>query len=92
MSSRQLRDTTAVPCKSSFFNIKTVKWEITIYYITKANSVEHLEKLIVAQLVKKFPAFYGTRNSQGPATGFYPERDESSSHPSIYFSKIPSHL
>jgi hypothetical protein len=46
-----------------------------------------LEKLIVAQLIKKFPAFYGTRRfilpcSQEPATGTCPELHESSPHPS----------
>jgi len=38
-----------------------------------------LEKLIVTQLVKKFPAFYWTQTfitvSQEPATGPYPEPD-----------------
>jgi hypothetical protein len=43
-----------------------------------------LEKLTVAQLVKKFPAFYGTRrsvhSSQQPATRPYPEPDEFTPH------------
>jgi hypothetical protein len=39
-----------------------------------------LEKLIIAQLVKKFPAFLETRRlpcSEGPTTGRYPEPNES---------------
>jgi hypothetical protein len=38
------------------------------------------EKLIITQLDKKFPSFYGTSCSQQPATGPYPEPDESSPH------------
>jgi hypothetical protein len=54
---------------------------------TVTNSKEQvlLEKLILAQLVKKFPAFYGTQNFitvlQKPATGSYSEPDESNPHP-----------
>jgi len=43
----------------------------------------HLEKLTVTQLVKKFPAFYEPKvhyRVQQPATGHYPEPDESSPH------------
>jgi hypothetical protein len=47
---------------------------------------DHLKKVIVVQLAKKFPVFYRTRSfitvftSQQPATGPYSEPDESSSH------------
>jgi hypothetical protein len=44
-----------------------------------------LEKLIVTQLVKKFPTFYRTLKFitvfKEPATGPYPEPDEFSQHP-----------
>jgi len=50
------------------------------------------EKLIVAQLISKFPAFYGTRYSlpcsQQPAIASYPKPDESSPHFPPYFPKI----
>jgi hypothetical protein len=49
-----------------------------------------LEKLIVTQLVKKFPAFYGTSRflpcSQQPATGPYSKTDASSPHPILILS------
>jgi hypothetical protein len=41
----------------------------------------HFEKLIVAQLIKQFPAIYGTRMFVTVLTGTYPEPDESSLHP-----------
>jgi len=45
------------PCYCKYFSLKQLR--ITIY-ITPWNTVL-LEKLIVPQLVKNFPAFYGTR-------------------------------
>ena len=53
-----------------------------------------LEKLTGLQLVKKFPAFYGTRrfipHSQVPATCPYPEPAWSSPHPYILLPEDPS--
>jgi hypothetical protein len=52
-----------------------------------------LEKLTVIQPVKKSPAFMETEGSsprsQQPATGPYPEPDESSPHPPTLFSEDP---
>jgi hypothetical protein len=51
-----------------------------------ANSIDQslVEKLAVAQLVKKFPVFMDTEYllpcSQEPATGTYPEADKSIPH------------
>jgi hypothetical protein len=42
----------------------------------KTNSMELLEKLIVAQIVEKFLVFYGSGGSQEPATGPYQESNE----------------
>jgi len=43
-----------------------------------------LEELTVAQLVNKFPTFFGTRGSlpcsQEPGTGSYPKLDDSRPH------------
>jgi hypothetical protein len=51
-----------------------------------------IEKLIIAHLLKIFPAFYETRRfitySQDPATGPYLEPFESSAHPHIMFKII----
>jgi hypothetical protein len=51
-----------------------------------------LEKLTVLQLVKKFPAFYGTLSSINaltvPATCLYPEPAQSSPYPTFHFLKI----
>jgi hypothetical protein len=49
-----------------------------------------LENLIISQLVKEFPPFYGLHKdsllySQEPATAPYPESDESSPHIPILF-------
>jgi hypothetical protein len=48
-----------------------------------------LEELLVTQLVKKFPTFYGTKDSlpcsKGPTTGPYPEPDESNPNLPIIF-------
>ena len=53
-----------------------------------------LEKLTGSQLVKKFPALYGTRrfitDLQVPATIPYPESDQASPCPSIPFPEDPS--
>ena len=53
-----------------------------------------LEKLTGFQLVKKFPAFYGTRgslpNSQVPANCPYPEPARSSPYPHILLPEDPS--
>jgi len=53
-----------------------------------------LEKLTGSQLVKKFPAFYGTQGSlpqsQVPATCPYPEPDRSSPYPYIPLPEDPS--
>jgi hypothetical protein len=47
---------------------------------------------VVPQLVKKYPAFFGTRRflqfSQDPATCPYPERDEPSPSPPIPFHRL----
>jgi len=47
---------------------------------------------VVPQLVKKYPAFFGTRRflqiSQNPTTCLYPERDESSPSPPIPFLRL----
>jgi hypothetical protein len=40
-----------------------------------------LEKLTGLQLVRKFPAFYGTRNSQVHATCLYPKPAQSNTYP-----------
>jgi hypothetical protein len=52
-------------------------------------SGKSFEKLVVAQLVKKFHTFYGPKGSlpcsQEPATSIYPKPDESSQHPQIVF-------
>jgi hypothetical protein len=49
------------------------------------SSRDLLEKLTVAQLVMKFPAFYGTWRfiamSQVPDKGAHPKPDESNPHP-----------
>jgi hypothetical protein len=51
-----------------------------------------LEKLTVAYLDMKFPAFYGIRMFitvvQEPATGPHAEPDESIPHPPILFTRI----
>jgi hypothetical protein len=61
-------------------NLKLIPW-----------SRVFLEKLTVAQLVKKYLAFYGTRRFttvfQEPATGPYPEPDQSNPLPP-YFCEI----
>ena len=53
-----------------------------------------LEKLTIFQLVKKFPAFYGTRRfikaAQVPATCSYPEPARSSPCPHIPLPEDPS--
>jgi hypothetical protein len=46
-----------------------------------------LEKLIVDQLLKKLPSFYGTQKSIAMFTGPYPELDESTPHPHSVFPK-----
>jgi hypothetical protein len=52
-----------------------------------------LEKLVVTQLVKKFPAFYGTRRFipviTDPTTGPYPQPNESSPYFPILFAQDP---
>jgi hypothetical protein len=58
--------------------------------LTDSMKQSHLQKLIVVQLLKKFPAFYETRKfiiifSHKPATGHYPEPYDSSSHPHTLF-------
>jgi hypothetical protein len=77
------------------FNIQiSQEYKSVINELTLWSSVL-LEELTVTQLVKKFPAFYGTRRSitvftvaPSPSTVPNPERDESSyTHPP-YFSKI----
>jgi len=55
-----------------------------IYMYTTIMYETHSEKLIVTQLVKKHPAFYGTRRII-TATGPYPEPDASSQHPPTKF-------
>ena len=51
-----------------------------------------VEKLTSSQIVKKFPAFFGTRRFitalQVPATCPYPERHQSSPCPTSHFLKI----
>ena len=48
------------------------------YFLLTPWSRALLEKITSSQLVKKFPAFYGTRRLQIPATCSYPEPDQSS--------------
>jgi len=72
-----------------------VVWEFKImsYLLTPWSSV-HLEKLTGFQLVKKFPAFYGTRRFitafRSAATCPYPESARSSPYPHIPLSEDPS--
>jgi len=47
-------------------------------YLLTPRSRAFPEKIIGFQLIKKFPAFYGTRRLKIPATFSYPEPDQSS--------------
>ena len=62
---------------------------LLIYLLTYS-----IEKLTGSQLVKIFPAFYGTRkfitHSQVPATYPYLESDRSSPYPHIPLPEFPS--
>jgi hypothetical protein len=60
------------------------------------HGVVSLTKLTVLQLIKNVPVFHATRRlvtfSQGPATGPYPELDESTQYPRILFLSTTSIL
>jgi hypothetical protein len=58
------------------------------YLLTPWSSVI-LGNLTGFQLVKKFPAFYGARRSQVPATGLYPDPAQSSPYPHIPLTEEP---
>jgi hypothetical protein len=82
--------------KSQLIRISYVTYSLTylITYLLTPWSRVLLEKLTGSQLVKKFPAFYGTPSSlphsQMPATYPYPELYQSSPCPTSHFLK--SHL
>ena len=59
----------------------------TVTYLLTPWSTVLLEKLTGSQLVKKFPAFYGTRKFITVLTCPYPEPDLSSPCPHIPFPK-----
>jgi len=78
-------------CRSSFnqrWNTSLLTY-LLIYLLTYS-----IEKLTGSQLVKIFPAFYGTRkfitHSQVPATYPYLESDRSSPYPHIPLPEFPS--
>jgi len=56
-------------------------------YLLTPRSTDLLGKLTDSQLVKKFPALYGTRRLQLPATCLYPKPDQSSPRPHSTFSR-----
>jgi len=64
--------------------------ELLLFFYLNPWSRVLLEKLIVAQLVKKFPAFYGTRSfiTVFTTAGYcpYPDPDASSLHSPILIS------
>jgi hypothetical protein len=76
------------------FGVTKIITEFTylLTYLLIPRSKALLEKLTGSQLVKNFPAFYGTEVSfprlQVPATCPYPEPDQSSPCPPFYFLQI----
>jgi hypothetical protein len=80
---------------SSFhmYNIQVSISYLLTHLLTPCSTVL-LDKLSGFQLVKKFPAFYGTRrfipHSQVPATCFYPEPARSIPYPHIPLPADPS--
>jgi hypothetical protein len=75
------------------------RWSQCFILVKHINEIEitpwcsmFLEKLLVVQLVKKFPAFYENEESlpcsQEPVTGSYPEPVESSPHLSTLYSHL----
>jgi hypothetical protein len=67
----------------SYLGFRESVWGIYISH--EQYSLRGAEPFRVARLVKKFPAFYGTKFSlpcsQEPITGLYPGPEESSTHP-----------
>jgi hypothetical protein len=78
------------------YEVKDGNSHTETHILLQLHTANYLLRILVAQLVKKFHACYGTRKlitySQDSYTGHYPEPDESSLHSADEFNLQPDIL